>query len=315
MALQRSRSGRPGEFLGNRADPFRDGDFLRRHPGGRPRPGPGSAARATTAGRPRSLRTSVTSTKERPPPDVRLGALRDADEFASVVHERAAAVARVGRRVGLDHLRREVVPVAAVLVRRRPLLRVHLADLTGGVHPQRIAPRRVADRVDRLARVGAVFRQRQPRHPVRHPVHTDQREVGRLVERDYLAGHRQLAVVVVIVGVGDPLVVEVEREEHECLFDIPDDVVVGDDEPPAAVDHGAGPGAELRAAAVRRDVHGRRDRLLVHGGTGVVPRLGAGDGRPTDGDEGDRENVPAGGRDRQCEPRLSGRRGPDHTSH
>ena len=158
-------------------------------------------------------------------PDVAVRARQDlrvdADQLALGVHERAAGVAVIDRRVGLQE-----VLVAAVADGRRPPLR---AD---DPHRHRLADaERIADRehdVADLHRVGVAERDRRADPS---PSTLIEREVARLVGADHFRGERAA------VGQLDP-----------DLVGAVDDVVVGQDVAVGADDDA---GAERRAASAR----------------------------------------------------------------
>ena len=129
---------------------------------------------------------------------------RDADQLGLVVDQRAAAVAGIGRRIGLDHLGIEMQDLVAGL--GRPFLLIDLPHLARRVDPQRAAAAGIADRMHRLPRRHARRRNRQRLGPVGHTFDLDQRHVGLLVPGDHPAADALGAdVFLVILPLGDHL--------------------------------------------------------------------------------------------------------------
>ena len=169
-----------------------------------------------------------------PPPAVAICELI-ADHAATAVDQRAARVARVDRRVGLDHvLDREAVGSLDL-----PLERAHDSRRDGAVEAERVSDRdhRVADPHVR----GVAQCQRLERLLV--GVDLEQRDVRGGVTADDLG----------VVG----LVVQVDRHLRGAL----DDVGVGDDVA-AVVDHEAG-SRRRPSLALRKEIEGRL-RSLNH---------------------------------------------------
>src|SRR5262249_17031081 len=148
-------------------------------------------------------------------------------------------------RLRLDHLRLEIVLLAAAPAGPPRLVR-DLAYAPLRVQPQRAAPTGVADRMDTLAGADAVARQPQLLGALGHPANPDQGQVllgvpGDDPARDTAGG---LGQVEVRAAGRDQLALVVEREQERYLVRVADDVIVGHDQPLAAVDQRAGARAD-----------------------------------------------------------------------
>jgi len=128
---------------------------------------------------------------------------RDADEFDLVIHERAARIARVGGRVGFDHLRLE--GDAPTVKFRLPALVVDLSHFSGRIDPQRPAAAGVSDRMNGLSGGRAIGGERECLSTVGYAVELDDRQIGLLIAGHDAAANPARPFAAVVISFGDDL--------------------------------------------------------------------------------------------------------------
>ena len=162
--------------------------------------------------------------------------LSDADHLAARIDERAAAVAGVGRRLGLDD---ESLVLAALF--GFPVLAVDLADGTRRVNPQAAAGPGVADGMDADARRRAALGHGKRLDAVRDAVDLEQGHVAFLVLGQHVGPNDILPLqpLHVHVALGNQFALLIGRKENNDLVAVADDVVVGDDQTILAIDERA----------------------------------------------------------------------------